>query len=157
MLGEGFDLPELKIAAIHDTRQSIAITLQFIGRFTRTSHDSQLGKASFIINLANPPIEEELFELYSRDADWNALLPILNDDTTKKEIDLNNYVLSFKGMEESKVPFQNITPALSTIAYRVGKTWRQDFGWISFLKINLRIAMVVQMKQVILLLSFLAL
>lgn len=131
MLGEGFDLPELKIAAIHDTRQSIAITLQFIGRFTRTSHDSQLGKASFIINLANPPIEEELFELYSRDADWNALLPILNDDTTKKEIDLNNYVLSFKGMEESKVPFQNITPALSTIAYRVGKTWRPRF-WMDF-------------------------
>ncbi|WP_290088599.1 helicase C-terminal domain-containing protein [uncultured Duncaniella sp.] len=31
MLGEGYDLPQLKIAAIHDERQSLPITLQFIG------------------------------------------------------------------------------------------------------------------------------
>lgn len=36
MLGEGFDLPELKIAAFHDIRKSLPITLQFAGRFTRT-------------------------------------------------------------------------------------------------------------------------
>src|SRR5690606_21909930 len=28
MLGEGFDLPELKIAAFHDIRKSLAVTLQ---------------------------------------------------------------------------------------------------------------------------------
>ncbi|MCV5926857.1 helicase C-terminal domain-containing protein, partial [Escherichia coli] len=32
MLGEGYDLPNLKIAAIHDHHKSLAITLQFIGR-----------------------------------------------------------------------------------------------------------------------------
>ena len=37
MLGEGYDLPQLKIAAIHDEKQSLAVTLQFIGRFTRTN------------------------------------------------------------------------------------------------------------------------
>ena len=35
MLGEGFDLPELKIAALHDHHKSIAVTIQFVGRFTR--------------------------------------------------------------------------------------------------------------------------
>lgn len=33
MLGEGFDFPNLKIAAIHDPHKSLANTLQFIGRF----------------------------------------------------------------------------------------------------------------------------
>ena len=47
MLGEGFDLPELKIAAFHDVKKSLPITLQFAGRFTRTSRDNNLGKASF--------------------------------------------------------------------------------------------------------------
>ena len=37
MLGEGFDLPQIKIAAVHDTHKSLAVLLQFIGRFTRTA------------------------------------------------------------------------------------------------------------------------
>lgn len=41
MLGEGFDLPELKIAAFHDVKKSLAATLQLAGRFTRTK--SNLG------------------------------------------------------------------------------------------------------------------
>lgn len=35
MLGEGFDMPELKIAAIHDPHKSLGVTLQFVGRFSR--------------------------------------------------------------------------------------------------------------------------
>ena len=44
MLGEGFDLPELKIAALHDVKKSLPVTLQFTGRFTRTKYDDNLGK-----------------------------------------------------------------------------------------------------------------
>jgi superfamily II DNA or RNA helicase len=51
MLGEGFDLPELKIAAFHDIRKTLAVTLQLAGRFTRARHD--LGDATFIANLAD--------------------------------------------------------------------------------------------------------
>ena len=91
MLGEGFDLPNLKIAAIHDERQSLPITLQFIGRFTRTSY-SELGNASFITNIAYPPIHEELDELYARNADWNLILPRLNENATQKEIDFRNFL-----------------------------------------------------------------
>ena len=35
MLGEGFDLPTLKVAAIHAPHKSLGVTLQFIGRFAR--------------------------------------------------------------------------------------------------------------------------
>ena len=37
MLGEGFDLPQLKIAALHDVKKSLGPMIQFIGRFCRTS------------------------------------------------------------------------------------------------------------------------
>ncbi len=48
MLGEGFDLPELKIAAFHDIRKSLAVTLQLAGRFTR---DWGLTSAAAIITI----------------------------------------------------------------------------------------------------------
>ena len=56
MLGEGFDLPELKIAAFHDIRKSLSVTLQLAGRFTRAR--ANLGNATFIANVANPNVRE---------------------------------------------------------------------------------------------------
>ena len=35
MLGEGFNFPSLKIAAIHAPHKSLSVTLQFVGRFAR--------------------------------------------------------------------------------------------------------------------------
>jgi superfamily II DNA or RNA helicase len=58
MLGEGFDLPELKIAAFHDIRKSLPITLQLAGRFTRTKYDEELGDASFVANIADLDVEQ---------------------------------------------------------------------------------------------------
>lgn len=69
MLGEGFDLPELKIAAFHDIRKSLAVTLQLAGRFTRSRPD--LGSATFIANIADVDVRDELRKLYTRDPDWN--------------------------------------------------------------------------------------
>lgn len=117
MLGEGFDLPNLKIAAIHDERQSLPVTLQFIGRFTRTSYNL-LGNASFITNTAYPPIHEELDQLYARNADWNLLLPRLNADATQKEINIKAFLDGFGNLDDSVIPFAQINPALSTIIYR---------------------------------------
>src|ERR1051326_772093 len=77
MLGEGFDLPELKIAAFHDIRKTLAVTLQLAGRFTRSRPD--LGDATFIANTADVDVQAELRKLYSRDPDWNVLLPDLSD------------------------------------------------------------------------------
>jgi superfamily II DNA or RNA helicase len=63
MLGEGFDLPQLKIAAIHDVHKSLAITLQFIVRFTRTLNE--VGDATAIANIAAPGVEGSLRSLLS--------------------------------------------------------------------------------------------
>jgi superfamily II DNA or RNA helicase len=117
MLGEGFDLPNLKIAAVHDERQSLPVTLQFIGRFTRTSYN-ELGNASFITNTAYPPIHEELDQLYARNADWNLLLPRLSANATQKEIDIKEFLDGFTNLSDSVIPFAQINPALSTIIYK---------------------------------------
>jgi superfamily II DNA or RNA helicase len=124
MLGEGFDLPSLKIAAIHDERQSLPVTLQFIGRFTRTSYHL-LGNASFITNTAYPPIHEELDQLYARNADWNLLLPRLNANATQKEINIKEFLEGFGNLDNSVIPFAQINPALSTIIYKTNvHEWR---------------------------------
>ncbi len=118
MLGEGFDLPQLKIAAFHDIRKSLPITLQFAGRFTRTATDDELGNATFIANLANNDTENELSELYAQDSDWNLLLSTLSADHIEEQIDFNEFIRGFRHLENSKIPFQNIRFALSTVVYK---------------------------------------
>jgi superfamily II DNA or RNA helicase len=61
MLGEGFDLPQLKIAALHDIHKSLAVTIQFTGRFTRTT--SGIGEATIVANAADANVEEALEDL----------------------------------------------------------------------------------------------
>ena len=84
MLGEGFDLPELKIAAIHDHHKSVAVTLQFVGRFTRTQ--SKLGDATVIANTGIDDIDRSLAKFYAEDADWNALVEALSSAKIDRQI-----------------------------------------------------------------------
>ena len=72
MLGEGFDLPELKIAAFHDIRKTLAVTLQLVGRFTRSKPN--LGNATIIANIADLEVKDELKRLYQHDSDWKCTL-----------------------------------------------------------------------------------
>lgn len=118
MLGEGFDLPQLKVAAFHDIRKSLPITLQFAGRFTRTSIDSTLGNATFIANIAIAETEDELSELYAQDSDWNLLLSNLSSGQINEDIDLSEFISGFSDLEKSKIPFQNIRFALSTVIFK---------------------------------------
>jgi len=118
MLGEGFDLPQLKVAAFHDIRKSLPVTLQFAGRFTRTSLDDNLGNASFVANIYQPGVSEELSELYAKDANWNLLLPGFSSRNTQEQIEFQEFLSGFRNMRDSLIPFQNIRPALSTVAYK---------------------------------------
>lgn len=114
MLGEGFDLPELKIAAFHDVRQSLPVTLQLAGRFTRARHD--LGDATFIANVGDIVVQEELQNLYSQDSDWNRLLPRSSETLIQDQIDLWDLVEGFG--ESTEIPLQNVKLALSTVIYK---------------------------------------
>ncbi|RXJ76985.1 helicase [Arcobacter sp. F155] len=118
MLGEGFDLPELKIAAFHDIRKSLPITLQFAGRFTRTSYDEELGEASFIVNIADIDVGKELNELYAQDANWNLLLSSISNSEVTEKLDFEKLIEGFQNLDNSSIPFQNINIPMSTVAYK---------------------------------------
>lgn len=115
MLGEGFDMPELKIAAFHDTRKSLPVTLQLAGRFTRARPD--LGDATFVANVANPGVREELAKLYSQDPDWNELLPELSDSAVDNQIEARSFLEGFEPFA-GEIPLQEIRPATSMVIYR---------------------------------------
>ena len=115
MLGEGFDLPQLKIAAIHDIHKSLAVTLQFIGRFTRTL--AGVGDATAIANIASPDVQGRLRALYAEDSDWNQLLQVLADSSTQREAKRAEFLAQFV-RDNPVVPLQNIMPKMSTMIYR---------------------------------------
>ncbi|MGJ1390231.1 DEAD/DEAH box helicase [Sphingobacterium spiritivorum] len=118
MLGEGFDLPNLKIAAFHDIRQSLPITVQLAGRFTRTKYDEKLGNASIVVNLKDSDVPKELEEFYALGADWNTLLPRVSINSINKEVDFSEYLNGFVDVDQSKIPFQSLRPALSAVVYK---------------------------------------
>lgn len=128
MLSEGFDLPQLKIAAFHDIRKSLPVTLQFAGRFTRSSKDEELGEATFIANLADASVQDELSELYSQDSNWNVLLSNLSSDNVDEQIDFEEFLSGFQNLKDSQIPFQNIRFAYSTVVYKnsIPATFRGD-------------------------------
>src|SRR5262249_47093602 len=110
MLGEGFDLPELKIAAFHDIRKTLAVTLQLAGRFTRARPD--LGNATFIANTADVNVQDELRKLYTRDPDWNALLPQLSETMIGEQVSLQDFLKGFTEFSE-EIPLKTVRPATS--------------------------------------------
>lgn len=127
MLGEGFDLPELKVASFHDIKKSLPVTLQLAGRFTRTKHDEELGNASFIANVADPNVTEKLSELYAQDPDWNLLLPMFSDGKVADEMRYKEFMSGFKNLSKSMIPFQNVKTPLSTVVYKNKSTsWKPE-------------------------------
>ncbi|MFL2123723.1 DEAD/DEAH box helicase [Marinilactibacillus psychrotolerans] len=83
MLGEGFDFPNLKIAAIHDPHKSLANTLQFIGRFARTNAEN-IDVAKFIaMNDEELVIENKA--LYKSDAIWQEIIIDLSENKINRE------------------------------------------------------------------------
>ncbi len=115
MLGEGFDLPELKIAAFHDIRKTLSVTLQLAGRFTRAK--PHLGNATFIANVADVEVKDELKRLYQHDSDWNLLLPVLSEGATDSEFNLGEFLSGFEALPD-ELTLRNVRPAMSTVVYR---------------------------------------
>ncbi|WP_133405858.1 DEAD/DEAH box helicase [Parashewanella tropica] len=115
MLGEGFDLPQLKISAIHDIHKSINVMLQFTGRFTRTTKN--VGNAKFIANIANPNVNEKLEALYSEDADWNTVISDISANKIHNEKEYQEFKAEFS--TPSKLLDLGLNPSISTTVYKV--------------------------------------
>jgi len=124
MLGEGFDLPTLKIAAFHDIRKTLAVTLQLAGRFTRARPD--LGDATFVANTADVDVQDELRKLYTRDPDWNILLPQLSDRMIGEQMSLQDFLRGFTQFTK-EIPLKTVRPATSCVVYKTAcQDWKPE-------------------------------
>lgn len=92
MLGEGFDFPSLKVAAIHAPHRSLAVTLQFVGRFTRTNAPN-LGTAKFVAVPADIKIETK--RIFQEGAVWRDIIIGLSDERVRREIELREQLETF--------------------------------------------------------------
>ncbi|MCY4404546.1 MAG: DEAD/DEAH box helicase family protein [Candidatus Poribacteria bacterium] len=124
MFGEGFDLPEMKIAALHDIRKSLAVTLQLAGRFTRTGE--KLGNATFIANITDVKVKDKLEKLYYNNSDWNVLLRDASEEIIQEKIDLHEFINGFQD-SLSDITLKRIRPAMSTVIYKTTcKNWKPE-------------------------------
>lgn len=115
MFGEGIDIPNLKIAAIHDKYKSLPITLQFVGRIARTN--SELGEATVITNIANEELAESINELYIQDSDWNKILSEKSGFAIDKEILFQRFQEGFTESEIKEL-LKQLRPKVSTVVYK---------------------------------------
>ncbi|WP_454729185.1 DEAD/DEAH box helicase [Cellulosimicrobium protaetiae] len=135
MLGEGFDLPALKVAAVHDPQKSLGVTLQFIGRFTRTnsstSADGSYGPASMFVARTDVDVDTRLRQLYAEDADWNALLHDVTSAVVDQQQEISDFEAGFNSMPE-EITLRNLLPKLSTVVYRTPTSHWDPMALVDF-------------------------
>lgn len=94
MLGEGFDFPNFKIAAIHAPKKTLMGTLQFIGRFVRTTEGAESTACFIAVNSDNLKIENR--KLYAEDAVWNEMIIGLGDAAISEKIEEAKFINKFE-------------------------------------------------------------
>lgn len=80
VLGEGFDLPSLKIAAYHNPHRSLPVTIQFAGRVARTEQQGGPlpGAEEHAVLIATVDDHPEILAELHRDGQrWDRLIPTL--------------------------------------------------------------------------------
>ncbi|MET8330059.1 DEAD/DEAH box helicase family protein [Streptomyces sp. NPDC005181] len=115
MLGEGFDEPALKIAALHAAKKSLSPMIQFIGRFTRSA--AGLGHATVFVSQESPSSASPLRQLLREDADWNLLLRDITDKATSDAEETSAFDATFSGAP-AEVAASVLEPKMSAVAYR---------------------------------------
>lgn len=85
MFGEGYDFPKLKIAALHAPHRSLVPTLQFIGRFARTT-DASTGDATLVAPVSR--LKDALVKLFQEGIDIAELIDgVAQDQIADTEAD----------------------------------------------------------------------
>jgi len=120
MLGEGFDLPSLKVAAIHDPHKSLGVTLQFVGRFARVT-GTALGPATVIVGRPEMEYDDTLRTLYAEDADWNIIIRDLSEKAVGYQQAVSEFEEAFGTLSDS-ISIRSLLPKMSTVVYRTMAT-----------------------------------
>lgn len=128
MLGEGFDLPSLRIVAYHDKHRSVPATVQLIGRLARV--DEKFPQPSSLIAVADadvfPELKGVLRQLYDEDADWAEVLPgILDADIQRERLD-REFAERLPPSRTELDP-THLEPTKRALVYEVPADWEPSF------------------------------
>jgi len=130
MLGEGIDLPSLRIAAYHDKHKSLNATVQLIGRLVRV--DARFPQPSVLVAARDidvyPQLQGAVRSLWEEDADWAAVLPGLIDDQVAESIASRDYAAQLPPAPP-EVAVEAIQPVVRGILYEVHEeAWQPGFA-----------------------------
>ena len=127
MLGEGFDLPRLRIAAYHDKHRSTQSTIQLIGRLARTHPDFPQQSVLVAAQDADvyPELRDVVRRLYVEDADWAKVLPGLIDEEVARRENDQAYVDEFTESQGAIDPML-LTPLNRGSIYEMSQEWVPD-------------------------------
>ena len=122
MLGEGFDLPSIRIAAYHDKHKAVPATIQLIGRLARAS--SKHPQQSRLITVADhdvyPALKGAVRDLYANeDRDWSRVLPGLIDDHIEAEQQRASFVAEFPPDTDTPVDLRSLVPLKRVVIFEV--------------------------------------
>lgn len=106
MMGEGFNFPRLKIAAIHAPHRSLEVTLQFIGRFARTNSPG-IGEAKFVA--VESEIEIDRRRLFEEGVVWQEVVPGLSHGRIAGEIQVRERLQEFRKAEAADVQLNDLS------------------------------------------------
>ncbi len=128
MLGEGFDLPRLRLAAYHDKHKSVASTIQLIGRLVRSHSD--FPQPSVLVTVMDaevyPGLKGALWSLYQEDADWSSLLPGVIDDEVAADI-ADKCFAELLASPPAELSLENLRPLVRSTVFEVVDGWVPTF------------------------------
>lgn len=120
MLGEGFDLPSLRIVAYHDKHKSLPATVQLIGRLVRV--DRRYPQPSVVVAArdidVHPQLQGAARELYAEDTDWAEALPGLIDNEIVEDKADRAYARAFDAAPPA-LSVESLTPVCRAVMYEI--------------------------------------
>lgn len=116
MLGEGFDLPTLKVGAFHDTHRSLSPMVQLIGRLARTSSPLPIGRASVFVRQDPSQALSPMRFLLREDPDWDKVLSDVTERATERANEVSEFEASFVD-NPPDVPVGLLEPKMSAKAF----------------------------------------
>lgn len=114
-MGEGFDLPLLKIGVYHRPHSSLPATLQFLGRITRVLPEAPPAE----LLATRSDVSDETAELYASDGAWADLVPQLSDAAVADESARREYLRSFDPLPTRPLSLAAVRPRKYVQVYQI--------------------------------------
>ncbi|MGR6092278.1 DEAD/DEAH box helicase [Brevibacterium sp. CSND-B09] len=128
MLGEGFDLPRLRLAAYHDKHRSVNSTIQLIGRLVRSHRDYP--QRSVLATVRDddvyPALKGAIRELYEEEVDWSMLLPGIIDGAVQNTLEAKTFAQDLVA-PPVKLSLESIRPLVRATVFEIVDDWIPPF------------------------------